>query len=716
VRKGIAVAVGLLMGVGFAVAHADDTQPYEEYSQHLRTAQNVAALGDNAFGDQINLYNGATEFDVTDVSIPGNNALPVAVGRRFRIDQRRIDPGYLGGFGEWDLDIPYIEAVVTTEKGWILNGSTPYARCSDNTDVPNTYVSYYNSGLTPVELDLVYDGTKLHVPGEGEQELLANNQSKSPAYSGTNGPYKWVTTSNWKFSCLGSTANGYPGEAFVAVSPSGVTYTFNWAVTRVAPSINVAINLTNQASGDAGIYRTRVFLLVTQIKDRFGNTVTYNYNGDELTSIASSDGRSISIGWNNGTIQSVTSEPNDSDPTVIQTWQYDYGTDANGKPTLASVLRPDGSQWSYTAVAGSLAPQNSGDCGPFCRGDGQSPPIRHCQSDQGFTPYAKIGTFTYQITAPSGAVAIYQFRFDRHYRGGVPRSCNDGTTNHDYPYDYSFFDGYSIQSKQIAGPGLPTDGHGNTLLTWSYQTGGVPGDTSGVSGGYYDATGPYDYQTNVYIPPGNGGCPTSSSAYTTTVTGPTSVTLYAFGHTYACDEGRLYGTEVAVRNADGSVGPILKTTSTTFLSEQDANNLPYPVIAGTTLLPNNVHPDSNRIRPVAETVITQDQANFTSAVNTNCSGGYCFDAFARATSETETGSASRTTTTAYYDDLTKWVLGQIWSTSTLGTAVPCTNATVAAQTNLTSCTIYDTSTDLPLQSYAFGKRVSTKTWNSDGTL
>ncbi len=39
-------------------------------------------LGADLFGDKLNYYNGSLEFVQIDVSLKGNNALPMSVGRR----------------------------------------------------------------------------------------------------------------------------------------------------------------------------------------------------------------------------------------------------------------------------------------------------------------------------------------------------------------------------------------------------------------------------------------------------------------------------------------------------------------------------------------------------------------------------------------------------------------------------------------------------------
>ncbi|HET7930287.1 MAG TPA: hypothetical protein VFL63_02720, partial [Rhodanobacteraceae bacterium] len=132
----VAFTIVLLLQMSTA-AHASTPagiDPYEEFGKRIQAAQAVAPMSDNAFGDRISLYDGATGFDVTDFSVPGNNALPVSLGRRFQVQSwpKGLDPGNLGGFGEWDLDVPYLEAEVTTQNGWTLSGGSS-ARCSDTT-------------------------------------------------------------------------------------------------------------------------------------------------------------------------------------------------------------------------------------------------------------------------------------------------------------------------------------------------------------------------------------------------------------------------------------------------------------------------------------------------------------------------------------------------------------------------------------------------------
>lgn len=129
-----------------------------------------------------------------------------------------------------------ISGVFTAQNGWTLYGSTPHSRCTDNRDPPNMGVPG-DGGTINVEPDKVWDGNQLHIPGGGDQTLYANTQSESPAYP-SRATYPWVTKDHWKISCLASVTNltgdsNLSGQGFVALSPSGVKYTFNYVLRNL---------------------------------------------------------------------------------------------------------------------------------------------------------------------------------------------------------------------------------------------------------------------------------------------------------------------------------------------------------------------------------------------------------------------------------------------------------------------------------------------------
>lgn len=653
--------------------------PYQEFNQNIQAAQSVSALTDSLFGDSVSLYTGAAHFANTDVSLPGNSGLPVEIRRRLvvhdrtqeyqlQVYQRPYTPADLGGFADWDLDVPWVEGTFVAEDGWtVATTGNPNNRCSVQA-VPNTYYSLAGGNIWLAD---VWHGNQLHIPGVGSQELLVNNQGKSPAYA-SHASYPWITSGGYKLGCAASLDDG-TGEGFIAVSPSGVTYTFNHMIVRAAPGLKEPRSGTT--NGYIYVPRSHIYLVATEVQDRFGNWVKYAWSGDHLTAITSSDGRSITLNWSGSTISSVTS--------AAGTWTYQYGTasgaDANGTqyswPYLSSVTRPDGSKWNYSYNGGMfLTPAASDDLLPNQYG---------CQTMIAPEP---SGSFGYTIDAPSGASAAFQFAYALHHRDLVPHACT-GTTAYptpppdtNYPMVYSFFENFTIASKTITGPGLPSG------MTWKYDYSALEGHTA-----YAQATQPWNYDdtTQPYIPPVScSGCGTSADVV---VTGPAAITRYAFGIDYAQNEGRLLGKET-----ETLTGTPVRSTTYTYVSNTQASSEPFANIAGQDLLPNYISPMGNRNRPVVKTVISQDGATFTTAVNS-------FDAFARATSETESSSLgySKTDTTTYADDLSRWVLGMATQSAT--------NGIVSSQTN------YD-SLDQPTSQYAFGKLASTKAWNGDGTL
>jgi hypothetical protein len=102
------------------------TSPYMEYKDHIKASQSLTALKDNLFGDNVSLYNGATEFTATDIDIPGNNALPVQLTRRLSIEIVPSGPAgdvdsRLLGAGNWDIDVPYISGTYISTGQWPTN-------------------------------------------------------------------------------------------------------------------------------------------------------------------------------------------------------------------------------------------------------------------------------------------------------------------------------------------------------------------------------------------------------------------------------------------------------------------------------------------------------------------------------------------------------------------------------------------------------------------
>jgi hypothetical protein len=103
---------------------------HENFLQRINASKDIAPLGNDVFGDQLSLKTGSVEFNVVDIDVPGNNALPVQLARELRIEDRLHAGGSLGYFDLWELDIPYLKGTFGTGTGWQSGSASPGARCS----------------------------------------------------------------------------------------------------------------------------------------------------------------------------------------------------------------------------------------------------------------------------------------------------------------------------------------------------------------------------------------------------------------------------------------------------------------------------------------------------------------------------------------------------------------------------------------------------------
>lgn len=598
----------ILFGV-LGIAEAQDIKAIgQEYARHIKSAEAIGALGNDLFGDLTNLYTGTTEFAVTDVSLPGNSVLPIAISRRFQVQPR---DGVLskGNFADWELDMPYLYGIFDRNNssvvvGWQVDTSTPDARCSVadrySAAPPEAPADGANAGnyFTAEEY---WSGNSLHLPGGGDQEMLVLTSAN--AYRPTDGTtYRWVTSGQWFFSCLSATANGIVGEAFLARSPEGLIYRFDYVTRRPASSLQKPLagsglmlqsakgggpDIQPMASNEANLQREEIRILPTRIEDRFGNWVAYTYdanNPGRLTKIQANDGRQLDLTYNaSGYIATVTAG--------TRTWAYAYsgsGTNIG----LSSVTLPDGSAWSLNMV------------------DVRSANIQYnseyatCESPGTLMGHAGTATMTH----PSGAVGTFTFDIQRHGRSYVDKFCMYSGTGYSGPYAQypQTFDVVALASKQISGPGL-------AAATWSYS--------------YGPANASWDED-----------CPTPTSCprtRTVTVTGPEDWVRHTFGNKWADDEGKLLKVE---RGASAS--SILRVENRTY--QLNASGQLYPALIGES---PNLRGDGTgqRHAPVKQTVVTQQSRTFTWQVAATCGSNgttLCFDQFARPTKVVKSSAAA----------------------------------------------------------------------------
>ncbi len=392
--------------------------PYFEHGILVRSGETVEALGPNLMGDVINEYTGSVEFIQTDVSLPGNNSLPVSVVRRRSLGS---STGGNGLFGDWSLDLPHVRTVASANEPNWYGGSTAgnLNRCSQFAEPPRTQ-SFFGGKTQTVFPFSFWDGYQLNVPGQGTQTMLSRAGNPIFPSDGTAATYPILTKSHWQFRCLPTLDTGAGGEAFEARAPDGTHYLFDHLAVR--PYANLA---------RLGLSRVQVWLLPTLVTDRFGNWVRYAYTGTDgwrVASITSSDSRTITFVYSGvgNQIQSI------SDGS--RTWTYAYNATSG---SLQSVTQPDSSQWTFALGAVKNSPWSAGD--PACDTDGLLEPPADAT-----------------MTRPSGAIARFTLATTAHGRSNVPGSpCHPGNK-------VGLYIGIrSLTGKTLSGPGM-------AAMTWSY--------------------------------------------------------------------------------------------------------------------------------------------------------------------------------------------------------------------------------------------------------
>lgn len=159
---GLAIALTLV-----AAPAAADKFPWQEFENNITTASEVQSLGTDIFGDQVSLQDGALSFSATDVSIPGNNALPVAFERSYRLFNREY---YISDemLADWELELPRISG--TYAPNWVGRGGAITDRCSFGGAPPDIQSPV---DAMPSETVMSYwQGLQIQIPGVDSGDLL----------------------------------------------------------------------------------------------------------------------------------------------------------------------------------------------------------------------------------------------------------------------------------------------------------------------------------------------------------------------------------------------------------------------------------------------------------------------------------------------------------------------------------------------------------------
>ncbi|MBL8326719.1 MAG: hypothetical protein JNJ89_17335 [Rubrivivax sp.] len=651
------VASALALSLASLTVWAQADQVNVSYLQGLLPKADgaVTTLGPDLMGDKVNLFNGALEFEHTDVSLPGNSALPVAITRRHVAGRTVFIRGTLG---DWDLETPRIAGVFATATGWV-NGTNEVTRCSSYTAPPVQYRAATGGGggaaaapapapspasgptarlpaggvgaaaaaVTFYASDY-WQGTFLHIPGAGAQEIFVRRTDDG--FVPTDNPnYRHLTKSKWHFRCLDTVQNA-AGEGFIAISPEGVTYRFDWMASRLHPAAK---------REGASLARREYMLMATEVTDRFGKKVTYTYSAaapERLTSVQATDGRQITLGYDaSGRVSTV----NDG----TRAWTYAY--DANGH--LTTVTRPDNSRWQFNLRP--LVHLNSFELGE----------LASCESSGYFPESDYVGT----ITHPSGAVGTFTLKFQQFNRSNVTKQClfvGTKPVNARWPKSTT---SQALKRKHIGGPGLPAGGWG-----WDYTyTGGAAS----------------------WAP-----CNPCADTRTVEVKDPSAVkTRHTFGVRYQSNEGQLQIKEEGIPAQGGAAG--LRSTSYRYRQSR-----PWLEPMAISINQNSDYL-SNRHRPEDLRATTQQATTFRWEV---ASAGFDSEARVLEVRRVSTPGFTRTDRSTYEDNRTRWVIGQLKSLTESTTGL-------AEQLN-----DYDPLNGLRTAKREFGRLVESYTYHTDGNL
>lgn len=624
----------------------------EEYEKRLKYGDLVEPLKGDIFGEKVNLYDGSMSLSATDISLPGNSGLVVGISRSY---------GDLAGnsndneFGNWSLDVPSLSGTYGDQPETEVGGYwTPSARCSTVTAPPTLEVwNYKQTQIINFDPHTYWDGVRLTLPGgQGETVLAGSGDPRQPTPQlGSSTP--WNTKGGWFFSCLPALKSGQPGEGFLGHAPDGTKYYFDWMVARHNESATLQ---PYDTITHATLKRKKVFLYPSQVVDRFGNWVRYEWTGGRLDRITANDGRMITLAYDvQGRISTAS--------TNNRTWTYTYSPAG----PLQSVVLPDGTSWGYNLPPVYVTKKYSEYTGQDPAQYMDNPAM--CAKTNKIVQTETVAT----ISHPSGAVGAFAFRPFRHGRKNVPFNCQTSGDEQLLADGWNltpiYRDAMSLVSKTISGPGMPT-------AQWTYQ--------------YTNLAGQYD--RNVHA----AGWPMypvgQSEPKITIETNPDGVTrTYEFGKEVAYNDGLLLATTTS------SGGNVVRIDRNNYYPDALLASAPFPRESGRNLKYGATELGEHLNRPVQSTSINQDGVEFTRQVQT-------FDSSVREVDVTESNSAgfSRSSTTQYYDNPQLWLRGQ--------SALTLLNGIEQSRTE------FDGATGLPLRAFAFGRLAQTVSYAADGTV
>jgi RHS repeat-associated protein len=430
-----------------------------EYVKQKEVNAEVQTLGFSLLGDSIDMSSGSVSIEHTDVSLPGNFPIEVAIRRskvsqfpfphKDEVSQATLEalgaPAYQKSYAlsDWSLAVPKITKIHAAENPYVdgeritmWSGAANF--CMGNSTGPRTlYASDVNFGE---QMSMEYwhysEGMNLNVPGQGSKKLL--DKASDSGMSWPENTIK-VTKDYWYASCLelGGGVNG-----LTVTSPQGHKYIFDKFVYRpiVGQPTTVVINSKSLNSIQPRVVST---LLATRVEDALGNWVGYEYDdAGWLERIHSSDGRELKVEYSEdtGLVEKVEVVAGVDSSVGTRAWTYSYKSE-NGNTYLEKVTLPDGRQWEMD-ISVSLDANSAHDC--------------------------EAPNKTWSITHPNGTEGKFTFSEKRHKKTVNPGIIDQTKTATCKKWDggvdkrVNYYDAMSLVTKSITI-------QPNEVFNWTYD-------------------------------------------------------------------------------------------------------------------------------------------------------------------------------------------------------------------------------------------------------
>jgi len=433
-----------------------------DFKQLDGVTQRLKPHDNGLMGDVVDKKTGNFSLQNTDISIPGNSNLEVALRRTYEQGDIRYSQ-HQQAFGDWDLDLPIAYASygynIDTNHPEFNNGCLTSA--NDLFKVGDIHVDNQQIDSWVPSTDH-NNGWALSIPGKG----LSGFQGRA----GLSDP-----KSNWVSGGQGTDHAGRCAQ--ITIAPDGTKYKFGLSTFRAATEMSFPVYFQERLGPEIRygwrwleLTKRYATLLITEIEDIHGNWVRYEYDGNnQLEKIHSNDAREINIYYNNSVTTLRNSKPITHITANNRTWYY---TNGNGG-SLTKVTLPDGRYWAYGLESSDKPmyamrrPLYRSRCTPInwtftmkhpdgAIGDFTLRETRHIQN---VLDYEDLSVDGFTITAPSGEPLVTTLdQIDYSYCYGGYSELGD-EPGEKYLKEFSAM---SLVEKTISAPDIPD-------ATWKYS-------------------------------------------------------------------------------------------------------------------------------------------------------------------------------------------------------------------------------------------------------